>query len=177
MTECAFDPTNIAGCFVISFAQHKDERGTFQRKFSRREFDEFGLTNQWVQTNVSSNLRAGTLRGFHFQREPAQEVKLVTCVSGRIFDVALDLRSGSKSFLQTFSLELAADENVSLYIPKGVAHAYLTLQDNTTVLYHVSSEYSAELTSGVSYLDPKIDVKWPLRPTTVSEADKAWPLL
>jgi dTDP-4-dehydrorhamnose 3,5-epimerase len=136
-----------------------------------------GLNYRWVQTNFSSNLKLGTLRGFHLQTAPFQEIKLVTCVSGAVHDVILDLRIDSKTFLKTFSVNLNSDSNTSLYIAKGVAHSYLTLVDNSSVLYQVSEKYSKEHTNGVRYTDPKISVSWPINPKIVSDADLSWNLL
>jgi dTDP-4-dehydrorhamnose 3,5-epimerase len=135
------------------------------------------LNTSWAQTNFSSNKKTGTLRGFHYQNAPFSEIKLVTCVSGAIFDAILDLRPDSQTYLKTFTIFLKSDSNKSLYIAKGVAHAYLTLEDNSAVTYQVSEKYSKENTSGVTYLDPKVDVDWPISPTTVSENDLSWNLL
>jgi len=135
------------------------------------------LNTRWAQTNFSSNKKTGTLRGFHYQNAPFSEIKLVTCVSGTIFDAILDLRPDSQTYLKTFTIFLKSDSNKSLYIAKGVAHAYLTLEDNSAVTYQVSERYSKENTSGVTYLDPKVDVNWPISPTNISENDLSWNLL
>ena len=119
----------------------------------------------------------GTLRGFHYQKKPFQEIKLVTCVNGSVFDVILDLRPTSETYLKTFSITLNSDSNTSIYIAKGVAHAYLTLTDNASVLYQVSEKYSKDHTSGVRYTDPKLEISWPLAPVNVSENDLSWDLL
>ena len=121
-----------------------------------------------------TTVRAGTLRGFHFQNAPFEEIKLVTCVSGKVFDAILDLRPNSKTYLKTFTVVLDLDSNKSIYIAKGVAHAYLTLEDNSSVTYQVSEKYAKEYTSGVKYSDPKVKVEWPIIPKIVSKNDLSW---
>ena len=175
--ELVLEETDIYGCFVIKFPENSDARGNFFRKYSEEDFIEKGLNSRWVQTNFSSNKYVGTLRGFHYQNEPFQEVKLVTCVSGSVFDVILDLRPESRTYLKTFSFTLNSNSNTSIYIAKGVAHAYLTLVDNSSVVYQVSDRYSLAHTSGVRYSDPKIKVPWPLTPTNISDNDLSWDLL
>jgi dTDP-4-dehydrorhamnose 3,5-epimerase len=166
--------TELQGCFVLQFPEHQDTRGNFFRKYCENEFKRNQMNTNWQQTNYSSNSKAGTLRGFHYQTEPYQEIKLVTCSGGSIFDVILDLRPTSKTFMKTFSVILSADSNTSIYIAKGVAHAYLTLEDNTSVLYQVSEKYSLANTRGVSYLDPKLKIDWPIEPKFISENDINW---
>ena len=166
--------TTIDGCFTLQFPENRDSRGNFYRKYCEESFIREGLNIKWTQTNFSSNTKAGTLRGFHYQKEPLQEIKLVTCVSGSVFDVILDLRPNSTTYLKTFSVTLDSDLNTSIYIGKGVAHAYLALKDNSSVLYQVSENYSPAATAGVSYADPKVHVSWPITPTTISENDLSW---
>jgi dTDP-4-dehydrorhamnose 3,5-epimerase len=173
-SDLSVEPTPLEGCYLIHFPENNDERGSFYRKYCQDAFDSSGLNSKWIQTNYSSNKRAGTLRGFHLQKAPFEEIKLVTCVSGRVFDAILDLRPNSKTFLKTFSTVLDLDSNKSIYIAKGVAHAYLTLEDNTSVTYQVSEKYSKEYTSGVKYSDPKVKVEWPIIPRIVSKNDLCW---
>ena len=173
----SIESTLIPECFLVRFPTNVDDRGSFFRKYSCREFAQAGLNTEWVQTNVSSNTNAGTLRGFHFQRPPHSEIKLVTCVSGSVYDVALDVRPESPTYLRSFAVRLTGNINTSLYIPEGVAHAYLTLEDHSTVAYQVSSEYAPEYAAGVNYLDPKVKVAWPITPRIVSSADRLWPAL
>ena len=169
--------TKLQGCFILRFPEHEDTRGIFLRKYCERAFAQNQLNTQWAQTNYSSNIKSGTLRGFHYQLEPLQEIKLVTCMNGSIYDVILDLRPESKTFMETFAWTLNTHANESLYIAKGLAHAYLTLEDNTSVLYQVSAEYSWAHTRGVYYLDPKVKVDWPIEPKFISQNDKSWKLL
>jgi dTDP-4-dehydrorhamnose 3,5-epimerase len=168
------EETGLEGCFVLDFPENRDIRGNFFRKYCIDDFKRLNLNTSWPQTNYSSNDKAGTLRGFHYQSAPFQEVKLVTCVSGSIYDVILDLRSESETYLQTFSINLKADSNTLLYIAKGIAHAYLTLEDNSSILYQVSENYSLQNTHGVGYLDPKVNVEWPIEPKYVSNNDMNW---
>lgn len=173
-SDLSVEPTPLEGCYLIHFPENNDERGSFYRKYCQDAFNSSGLNSKWIQTNYSSNKRAGTLRGFHLQKAPFEEIKLVTCVSGRVFDAILDLRPNSKTFLKTFTTVLDLDSNKSIYIAKGVAHAYLTLEDNTSVTYQVSEKYSKEYTSGVKYSDPKVKVEWPIIPRIVSKNDLCW---
>ena len=171
------EDVSLSGCHVIRFPKNSDERGSFFRKYCENCFLEKELNTRWPQSNFSSNLKTGTLRGFHYQREPLQEIKLVSCVSGEIMDVLLDLRPTSATYLKTFSIILNADLNTSIYIAKGVAHAYLSLQDNSAVTYQVSEVYDPQKSAGANFSDPKIDVIWPIEPKQISIADKNWPSL
>jgi dTDP-4-dehydrorhamnose 3,5-epimerase len=167
----------LEGCFVLQFPEHRDTRGNFFRKYCEKDFANNQLNTQWEQINYSSNSKSGTLRGFHYQTEPFQEIKLVTCTNGSIYDVILDLRSESKTFMETFSVTLSADSNASVYVAKGVAHAYLSLEDNTSVMYQVSEKYSLANTRGVNYLDPQLNIDWPIKPQFISENDVNWEFL
>lgn len=145
------------------------------RRFCEDEFREAGLNTQWSQTNYSTNRLARTLRGFHYQTAPRGEVKLVSCVSGAIEDALLDLRPESESCGRSVSVRLAADDSALVYVAKGVAHAYLTLEDNSSVLYQVSEPYSRAHTAGVQYTDPVVNIDWPIEPRIISVADQSWP--
>ena len=167
--------TKILGCYKITQHRHEDSRGYFDRKFSYQEFFAEGLEANWVQSNVSWNEIAGTIRGLHYQAEPNSEVKLVTCLSGAIFDVFVDLRPESESYLQHDSYILTSDLNESLYLPKGIAHGYQSLLDSTCVNYLVTTPYSPESARGYSFLDPTFSIEWPLACTQISKADLDWP--
>lgn len=172
-----FDELALRGAFLIHPDRREDNRGYFARAWCRTEAQEHGLDAAWVQTNVSFNHRRGTLRGLHFQRPPYQEVKLVQCIAGAIFDVMVDLRQGSPTFRQWFGTELTADNLKMFYIPKGFAHGYLTLTDGARVLYQVSEYYQPEHQGGYRYDDPAFGIKWPTaaRELTLSERDAAMP--
>lgn len=170
-----FKDTPLEGAWIIEDDCFPDERGTFQRIFCRREFDQRNLLSDLVQCNISRSLRAGTLRGMHFQLPPAQEAKLVRCTSGAIYDVILDLRRDSPTFLNWTAAELTSDNRRSVYVPEGFAHGLLTLSDNTEVLYHVSQYYHLDLSSGVRYDDPAFGLEWPHAPRVINHRDRTWP--
>jgi dTDP-4-dehydrorhamnose 3,5-epimerase len=173
-----FAQTAIDGVLELSIDWNDDERGSFGRLFCRREFEQAGLVPEFVQYSLSRNIRRGTVRGFHLQRAPGQETKLVQCTSGRIFDVALDLRRGSSTFGRYHAVELSADGNKMLYIPEGCAHAYQCLADDTRVIYYISNYYAPDSALGVRWSDPAINVPWPLpNDAIVSERDRNLPTL
>lgn len=167
--------TSIIGCYVINQNEHRDKRGLFARKFCFENFQEVGLNTGWRQHNFSSNKNLGTIRGFHYQSSPFEEIKLVTCVRGKIFDAVIDLRPQSKTFLESFSIELTDDENKSLYIPKGVAHAYQTLESNSAIYYLVSEDYKREASRGLRYNDKVVSINFPLQCNEISPIDQSWP--
>jgi dTDP-4-dehydrorhamnose 3,5-epimerase len=173
-----FKSTDIAGVVVIERDFFRDIRGTFGRLFCKEDFARHGLMTQIAQSNFSHNPIGGTVRGFHFQAKPHQEAKLVQCVAGRIFDVALDLRCDSPTYRRFFALELCPEVGKSLYIPPGCAHAFQTLEDNSAVVYHVSTAYSAAHERGVRWNDERIGVPWPITTNPiVSDRDMNLPFL
>lgn len=172
-----FEPTSIPGAVVIDVAPHADERGSLARIFCARELAEHGMESAVAQANLSVNRRAGTLRGLHYQREPAAEAKLVRCVRGSAFDVAVDLRDDSPTRLGWVGVELSATNRRALFIPKGCAHGFQTLEDETELIYFTSDFYTPEAEGGVHYADPLIGVQWPRDVTAISAKDAAWPRL
>ncbi len=172
-----FRETPLAGAFVLEPEQHEDERGGFFRSFCRHEFERHGLDATVAQANVSSNRRAGTLRGLHFQTEPHGETKLVRCSRGRLFDVIADLRPGSSTQGQWFGTELSAANGHQLYIPRGFAHGFLTLDDDTEVSYLMGSFYQPGAGAGVRWDDPDLAIAWPQPPRLLSDRDAALPSL
>jgi dTDP-4-dehydrorhamnose 3,5-epimerase len=171
-------PTDIPGVAVIERDFFHDIRGTFGRLFCKEDFAGHGLMTEIAQSNFSHNPASGTVRGFHFQVRPHQEAKLVQCVAGRIFDVVLDLRQDSPTYGKFFALELYPEAGKSLYVPPGCAHAFQTLEDNSAVVYHVSTAYSAAHERGVRWNDERIGVPWPITTNpTVSDRDMNLPLL
>jgi dTDP-4-dehydrorhamnose 3,5-epimerase len=172
-----FTPTDLEGVVVVSIQAHADERGSFARTFCAREFEASGLSPVVAQANVSFNHRAGTLRGLHFQRPPAQEAKLVRCTRGRVYDVAVDLRPGSPTYLRHFGVVLDADERNALYVPEGCAHGYLTLTDAAEVAYQVNEFYTPGVEGGLRWDDPALGIDWPGEVRVISAKDGAWPLL
>jgi dTDP-4-dehydrorhamnose 3,5-epimerase len=172
-----FTETEIPGAFIIDLEPHTDERGFFARTFCAREFAEHGLTTTIAQVNASYNHRRGTLRGMHYQAEPAGEAKLVRCVSGAIHDVIVDMRPGSPTYLRHVAVELSAANRRQLYIPELCAAGYQTLADDTEVCYQVSEFYTPASERGLRHDDPILGLRWPLPVTEISAKDVAWPLL
>lgn len=172
-----FRETPLAGAFVLEPERHEDERGGFFRSFCRHEFEKHGLDPTVAQANISSNRLAGTLRGLHFQTEPHGETKLVRCSRGRLFDVIADLRPGSATQGQWFGAELSTTNSHQLYIPRGFAHGFLTLDDDTEVSYLMGSFYQPGAGAGVRWDDPDLAIEWPRPPVVLSDRDAALPLL
>jgi len=169
-------PLSVEGAYVIDTEPIVDERGSFARAFCAQEMAEHGLEPYVAQTNLSTNARAGTLRGLHY-RLSAPEAKTVRCTVGAVYDVLVDLRPESPTFLQHSGTELRAEEHRAVYVPSRCAHAYLTLTDGAEVLYTVSGAYEAGAEWGLRYDDPRLAVRWPAAVAAVSEKDAGWPLL
>lgn len=170
-----FRETPLAGAFVLEPERFEDERGFFARTFCRRELGERGLETAVAQASVSFNRRRGTLRGLHFQAEPDAEVKLVRVVRGAVFDAIVDLRSGSPTFKRFFSVELSAESGRQLYVPRGFAHGFQTLADDTEVCYQISTFYAPEAARGYRYDDPAFAIPWPEPVTVISARDLELP--
>jgi len=172
-----FTPTTVGGAKVIDPILREDSRGHFFRAWCLREFAEHGIDFIPVQGNMGFSLRRGTVRGMHFQGEPALEAKLIRCTRGRVFDVVVDLRPESPSYCKWYGTELTADNGRMLYIPERCAHGYQTLEDGTDLFYLTSQYYTPSAASGVRFDDPAFKVEWPLEVTVVSEQDRNWPLM
>ena len=170
-----FTEAALKGAFVIDPEPASDERGMFARVWCKKEFEMKGLAARWVQSSISVNLRKGTLRGMHYQAAPNEEVKLVRCTAGAIYDVIVDLRPTSPTYGQHVGLRLTAQNHRSLYIPKQFAHGFLTLQDNSEVSYHISEFYAPSSARGIRWDDPQLHIEWPEPIAIVSEKDKMWP--
>jgi dTDP-4-dehydrorhamnose 3,5-epimerase len=172
-----FLETPLNGAWVIDLDLLGDERGWFARTFDAGEFAARGLNPDVVQCNASFNARRGTLRGMHYQAEPHGESKLVRCVRGAIFDVAVDLREGSPTLRRWHGVELSAENRLAFYIPPGLAHGFQTLCDDAEVLYQMGSPYVPEAARGVRFDDPAFAIRWPdtAEPRIVSERDRAFP--
>jgi dTDP-4-dehydrorhamnose 3,5-epimerase len=170
--------TELPGVFVVEPDVHHDERGLFARTYSHDIFRAHGLHTDWVQCNVSRNTRRGTLRGMHFQWPPHGEIKLVRCVKGAIFDVAVDIRRDSPTFGRWFGTTLDGDSAKALYIPVGFAHGFQSLTDDSEVFYQMSTGYRPDHTGGLRWDDPTVGIVWPLgQPAVISARDQALPLL
>lgn len=172
-----FKEAAISGCFVIEPERLQDNRGFFARIFDDQEFQARGLESVMKQCSISFNRERGVLRGLHFQSFPHQETKLIRCTKGRIFDVIVDLREESKTYLKHYAQELDADDRISLLAPPGSAHGFLTLEPETEVQYFISTPYVADFQGGLRWDDPSLRIEWPLKPEFVSDRDKGWPLL
>lgn len=168
---------NFGGVYLIRFERKGDERGYFQRLYSRKEFSEIHLNNMWPQINLSKTIRKGTVRGLHFQTKPSEEIKLVTCLNGTVFDVVVDIRPNSKYFGQWRSFEISDENGFSIYIPKGFAHGFQALSDDCILSYLMSCKYNSKMAKGLAYNDPGLNILWPLPVCCISEADKKLPFL
>ncbi|MGQ0559095.1 MAG: dTDP-4-dehydrorhamnose 3,5-epimerase [Sphingosinicella sp.] len=167
-----FIASSIAGAFEIRLRVHEDARGRFKRHYCRREFEVAGLPSDFVQVNHSVTRGRGTIRGLHYQSPPAAEAKLVSCTFGRAFDVAVDLRRDSPTFLEWAHVEL--DDATMFFIPKGCAHGFQALTDETHLLYMHSDYYAPELEAGLRFDDPRVGINWPLAPSGLSPRDGAF---
>ena len=171
-----FHPTPLAGAWTVALEPHRDERGLFARAFCAQEFGRQGLCTQFVQANISVNRSVGTVRGMHFQRAPHGEIKLVRCVNGAAFDVIVDNRPESPTFLRWFGAELSADNGLMMYVPEGFAHGYQVLTPGASLFYMVSRPHVPQAEEGLRVDDPAIGIAWPLPVTGLSPKDRNWPL-
>jgi dTDP-4-dehydrorhamnose 3,5-epimerase len=170
-----FKETGLPGAWAIELERIEDSRGFFARTFCAREFGDRGLAARFVQSSVSFNARAGTLRGMHFQLPPHREVKLVRCTAGAVFDAIVDLRNGSPTRLRWFGTELSAGSRRMLYIPEGFAHGFLTLAPDTEVFYEMSEFYAPQAGRGLRWNDPALGIRWPAAPQVIAERDASYP--
>jgi dTDP-4-dehydrorhamnose 3,5-epimerase len=170
-----FVETMLSGVFIIRMEPKVDERGFFARTWCRQEYAKEGLNAELAQCSLSGNPQKGTLRGMHYQEAPHAEAKSVRCIRGAVFDVVLDLRPQSLTFRKWLGLELTAANRDMIYIPEGCAHGFLTLEDNTEVLYQISEFYHPELARGVRWDDPAFQIAWPALPEVISERDQTYP--
>jgi dTDP-4-dehydrorhamnose 3,5-epimerase len=167
-----FSATPLAGAYLIDLEKRGDERGFFARAFCEREFAAGGLATHFVQANNSLSARKGTLRGMHYQLAPKAETKVVRCIRGALYDTILDVREGSPTFGQSFGAELTAENRRMMYAPKGFAHGFITLADDTETLYLVDEFYAPECERGVRWNDPRFAIWWPAQPMVISEKDR-----
>ena len=167
-----FIETPLTGAFVIELEKRGDERGWFARAFCEREYAAQGLNHRIVQANTSFSAIKGTLRGIHYQLTPKAADKIFRCIRGVIFDAIIDLRPDSPTFLKSFTVELTAENRLALYIPKGFAHGFMTMAENTEVFYFVTEFYSPEHERGIRYNDPKFGIRWPMEPAVISDKDR-----
>ncbi len=166
-----FVPTPLADAYVIELDKREDDRGFFARLFCEREFGEAGLDARFVQINNSLSRDKGTLRGMHYQLGEAAEVKVVRAIRGALWDAILDLRPGSATFGRSFGAELSADNRRMMYVPRGFAHGFLTLHEDTEAFYLVSAFYDPGRERGVRWNDPRFAIDWPGEPIVISDKD------
>ncbi len=172
-----FTESELAGAFTVDLERRSDDRGYFARTFCQHEFQEHGLLPLIAQANTSFSILAGTIRGMHFQFPPAEEAKLVRCTRGAILDVIVDLRPESKTYLRHLSVELNELNGRAVYVPERFAHGYQVLREGSEICYSTTEFYSTEHESGIRHDDPRLDIKWPLAITAISDKDRSWPLL
>jgi dTDP-4-dehydrorhamnose 3,5-epimerase len=170
-----FIPTALSGALVIEPEPASDSRGLFARTWCRRELAAQGLDTELAQCSTSFNKRKGTLRGMHYQAAPFAETKIVRCTRGAIHDVIIDLRPDSPTYTQHVAVVLTAEDRKALYVPKGFAHGFQTLEDDTEVFYQISEFYSPEHSRGVRWDDPAFAIVWPADEPTMSERDRRYP--
>jgi dTDP-4-dehydrorhamnose 3,5-epimerase len=171
-----FTETRLAGAFTIDVETHEDERGFFARVWDGEELAAHGLDARVVQSSIAYNRLAGTLRGLHWQEAPYAETKLVRCTAGAIWDVIVDLRPDSPTFLEWVAVELTAENRRTLYVPERFAHGYQTLADATEVWYQMSERYAPDAARGLRWDDPRLGIDWPAAERRViSERDRTWP--
>jgi dTDP-4-dehydrorhamnose 3,5-epimerase len=169
-----FTPTDVLGAMLIDPMRREDDRGYFARAFCIREFADQGIDFVPVQENMGFSLRKGTVRGMHFQTEPALEAKLVRCTRGAVFDVVVDLRSESPTYHKWYGVALSPQNGRMLYVPERCAHGYQTLEDDTDIYYLTSQYYAPDASGGVRFNDPAFNIEWPLGVTAISEQDRNW---
>ncbi|USG60341.1 dTDP-4-dehydrorhamnose 3,5-epimerase [Sneathiella marina] len=167
-----FTATEISDVFIVDMDRHEDDRGYFARTFCEQEFAEQGISFTPVQSNISHNKQAFTLRGMHYHAPPYEETKLVRCSAGRLFDVAVDLRPHSPSFKKWVAVELSPENGRGLHIPAGCAHGFLTLEDNSDVFYQMGPAFTPGHDRGFRWDDPEIAIKWPADPLVISHKDQ-----
>ena len=155
-----FTELNLKGAYLIELNEFKDERGSFARQFCKKEFLNNGISLDICQCNISKNLKKNTIRGLHYQKAPFLEPKLVSCLQGCFYDVIVDLRHDSETYLKWIGIELSADYNKMLYIPPNFAHGFQTLQDNTTVYYQLGEFFQPDYYDGLRFNDPKLGIVW-----------------
>lgn len=170
-----FQSTELPGVFLIEPAPVRDSRGWFARTYCEREFAEHGLDGRFVQCNLSHNASRRTLRGMHFQRDPRPEIKLVRCIRGSLYDVVIDLRKDSPTYLRWMGVELSARNGLALYVPAGFAHGFQTLEDETEIWYQMGEFYAPELSDGVRWNDPAFGIQWPIADPILSDKDASYP--
>ena len=169
-----FSETPLTGAFMIEIEKIEDERGFFSRSWDKEDFTKRGLDMDLIQCNISFNKKKGILRGMHYQEQPFEESKLVRCTKGKVFDVIVDLRLKSPSKNKWFGIELSETNHKMVYVPKGFAHGFQTLEDNTEVFYQMSQEFKPEYANGKKWNSSNFKISWPILPPILSKKDENW---
>ncbi len=172
-----FIPQKLDGVYLIETDRKQDERGWFSRTWCKEEFTKIGHTGEWLQHNHTLTTEKGSIRGMHYQLLPFTEIKLVRCIVGRVYDVIVDIRKNSPTYLKYLGIELSSLNGSMLYIPHGFAHGFQTLEPNCEMLYCHSATYEPGFEGGLLFSDPALMIEWPLAPTIISERDKSHPLI
>lgn len=172
-----FTETILKGSYEITLTPHGDSRGWFARTYCKKEFEHIGHQQEWVQMNHSYSSQKGTVRGMHFQHAPFAEIKMLRCIAGSVYDVIVDLRKDSQTFLKWFGTELSAENKKMLYIPAGFAHGFQTLTDDVELVYQHTEFYTPSAEAGIRYDDSAVNIQWPLAVSEISERDSNHPLI
>jgi len=172
-----FNETFLKGSYVIELEPFTDERGWFARTFCKDEFSKIGHHKEWLQLNHSFTRQQGTIRGMHYQLPPFSEIKLIRCIAGAVYDVIIDLRNGSSTFLNYFGAELSSANKKMIYVPEGFAHGFQALTDDCELIYHHTAMYMQGVEAGIKYNEPLLNINWPLAVTMISARDSTHPAL
>lgn len=167
-----FKETKLKGAYIIDLEPFQDDRGLFARTFCQKEFEQIGHRREFVQFNHSRTSYKGTIRGMHYQKPPHAEIKLIRCVRGSVYDVIVDIRQDSPTFLEYIGVELTDRNLRMIYVPEGFAHGFQTLEDDTELIYHHTAFYAPGQEGGLRFDDPRVGIEWPLPPTVISEKDQ-----
>ena len=170
-----FHKTELKGAYIIELEKLEDNRGFFTRTWCHKEFEDEGLVSRVEQANIAFNAKTGTLRGMHYQVAPYEETKVIRCTRGALYDVIVDLRPGSSTYKRWIGVELTADNYKMLYVPANFGHGYITLKDNTEMIYFVSESYAPGAERGIRWDDPAFNITWPRSVGLISEKDANWP--
>jgi dTDP-4-dehydrorhamnose 3,5-epimerase len=172
-----FIPNVLEGSYIVEIQPYKDDRGWFGRFYCKDEFQQIGHNKEWVQMNHSVTYQKGAIRGMHFQVAPYREIKMVRCIAGAVYDVIIDLRKDSATFLKWFGSDLSAENKRMMYIPEGFAHGFQCLSNDCELIYFHTEYYEPGFEGGIRHDDPAVSIKWPLNVTTISERDQLHPKL
>ena len=172
-----FTETSLSGAYIVEMQPFVDNRGWFSRFYCKNEFTAIDFHGEWLQMNHSYTSKRGSIRGMHFQFPPHQEVKLVRCIRGKVFDVIVDLREDSHTFLKWFGIELSAENKRAIFIPEGVAHGFQTMEEDCELIYCHSNFFAKDGEGGIRYNDSVINISWPLAISEISDRDREYQLL